>query len=197
MNQIIERKIKFLKQEFSKNNYVLLKDDIKDLKIQLERKPVQLYNLAIKFLLKNNEKINYENISKIIIIDIRIRDNLKKIITSLEEYIRVKYIDFKKIEFNNNLIKKIYTENLAKMIQELKVDEYNIIREIRNKVNHIVYPIIFEEFKNIFNNLIKIRNLDFINKNTFDKYLRSILNTNYNININFINNSFKKLKNYI
>lgn len=78
-------------------------------------------------------------------------------------------MDFKKIKFNNdNLIKEIYKENLGKIIKEMKEDKWNIIREIRNKINHISYPIIFEEFENIFNSLLKIRDLIFINKNTFN-----------------------------
>lgn len=192
MDKIIKDKIDFLKEKFIAKEYKLNNDDINDLVIQLERKPIQLYVLAIKLINKNKEKLNYENVKNLIKIDIRIRDNLKKIITSLEENIRNKYIDDKKIKFSNtSKIKDIYKEEFWKIIEELKIKKFHLIREIRNKINHITYPLIFEEFNQIYNKLLEIRKLKIINQKIFNKYLSSILNVNKNINLELVNNIFR------
>ena len=171
MNNIINKKIKFLEEELKKYNYTLEEEEIQDLKYRLNSKPVQLYLRVIKCLYKNNEEINYKNIKKLIKLDIRIRDNIRKVITALEECIRVKYIDQKEIGFNNfDDFDKAMKENLCKVINNIKnLDEkkqnlLHKIRVLRNEISHIVYPIISDKFIRIINDIKSLEVIDFVKK---------------------------------
>ena len=200
MNNIINEKINFLEEELKKYNYILEEEEIQDLKYRLNSKPVQLYLRVIECLYKNNEEINYKNIKKLIKLDIRIRDNIRKVITALEECIRVKYIDQKGIGFNNfDDFDKAMKENLCKVINNIKnldEKEQNLlhkIRVLRNKTSHIVYPIISDEFIRIINDIKSLEVIDFVKKRVIHTLLKIIYGSNNKIELIFF---YKLIRQY-
>ena len=193
MNKI-KSKILFLEKIFKNYNYNLNFENIKDLKRRLISKPVQIYLLAIEFLKKNKTKINYKNVKNLIILDIRIRDNIKKVITAIEEAIWVQLID-QKIQFEDFNRLKIFNnknDKLYEIINKLKQEELHLIRKIRNSVNHLVYPILFNKFEKIIKEIQKFKNIDFIENKIIDKLLTKIWQTNDDIKLKCINDLFMK-----
>jgi len=170
----INKKINFLSKNFKDNNYILSEKDIADLIIQLNRKPIQLYLKTIDVIkLNNKQSLTYENVSQMIKDDIKIRNNIRNIITPFEEAIRLEYID-KIIELGN--IQK-YLEfskyspknpTLPSIINELKKEIYHEVRKIRNDVSHLSYPMIFGDLENILIKLNNIKNIDFVNEKTLN-----------------------------
>ena len=188
-------KISLLKEVFKKHNYNLNVKDFKDLKRRLISKPIQLYLLVIKLLEKNNAKINYQNVKNLIILDIRIRDNVKKVITALEESIWVQYID-SKIDFNDyEKLKKLSSKNiiLYNVINQLEKNDLHLIREIRNDVNHIVYPIIFNKFEKLIQQILKLKNIDFIENRIINALLIKIYQAKKDLELNFIDDLFRRI----
>ena len=176
----IDEKIDFLSKSFKENNYTLTENDIKDLRIQLDRKTIQLYLKTIDAIKLNNKKIlTYQNVAGMIKADIIIRNEIRDLITPLEEAIRAKYIDknlelddiskFFKIAKSGN--EEYYFSNI---IDDLKIkdvnekDLYEKIGKIRNKVSHLVYPMIFNYFGTLLIELEKIKKLDFVKNSTVD-----------------------------
>ena len=171
----MEKKIQYLKNEFSQNYYELTDDDIKDLKIQLKRKPIQIYLLAIKWLIKKELLVTYENVRKIIKNDIKIRNNIRNIITSLEESIRVQYLDITIDSYDNfdqfYQKSKLGFRDVLSKINKLDLDD---VRKLRNDVNHLVYFMIFNQLDDAINKLNKFRDWEHVNQWVLDKYLESI-----------------------
>jgi site-specific DNA-cytosine methylase len=182
----IDKKIDFLTKSFKDNNYILSEIDIKDLKTQLYRKPVQLYFKTIDAIKLNDKKrLTYENVAGMIKADIKIRNKIRDLITSLEEAIRVKYIDKnlelyeidKFFEIAQSPNSKYYFSNI---IDDLKIkdvnekDLYDKISKIRNKVSHLVYPMIFNYFGTLLIRLEEIKELDFVNNTIVDSYIKNI-----------------------
>ena len=191
----LKTKISLLKQTFKEHNYILNVKDLKDLKRRLISKPIQLYLLVIELLKKINAEINYQNVKNLIILDIRIRDNVKKVITALEESIWVQYID-SKIEFNDyEKLKKLSSKNinLHSVINQLEKNDLHLIREIRNDVNHIVYPIIFNKFEKLIQEILKLKNIDFIENRIINILLVKIYQAKNNLELKFIDNLFKRI----
>ena len=191
----MEKKIQYLKNTFSQNDYELIDDDIKDLKIQLKRKPIQIYLLAIKWLIKKELLVTYENVREIIKNDIKIRNNIRDIITSLEESIRVQYLDITIDSYDDfdqfyQKSKSSFHDVLTK-INKLDLDD---VRKLRNDVNHLVYFLIFNKLDDAINKLKKLRNWRHVNQWVLDKYLDSInelKNRCENLDINYKVNFFK------
>jgi len=127
------------------------------LRIQLNRKPIQLYLKAINVIKLNKKQlITYKNVSQIIKDDIKIRNN-----------IRLEYID-KTIELAD-LYKILYF-----VINELKKEIYHEVREIRNDVSHIPYLMIFGSLEDILIKLNNIKSIDFVINETFDICIKKI-----------------------
>ena len=188
-------KISLLKEVFKKHNHNLNVQDLKDLKRRLISKPIQLYLLVIELLKKINAKINYQNVKNLIILDIRIRDNVKKIITALEESIWVQYID-SKIDFNDyEKLKKLSSKNinLYDVIKQLEKNYLHLIREIRNDVNHIVYPILFNKFEKLIQQILKLKNIDFIENRIINALLIKIYQAKKDLELKFIDDLFKRI----
>ena len=196
MNNQLENKIAFLKQEFKKYNYNLSLQDKEDLKRRLISKPVQLYLLGIEFLKKCKAPISYANVKKLIIIDIRVRDNIKKVITSLEEALLVKYIDSKYELYDLEVFRKLKSsKNLSDIIKELKNKSNNLdqIRKIRNDVNHLVYPIIFNKFEQIIGAIKNLKQINFVENKIIDILLTKIFQVNDDIQLECVSKLFKNL----
>jgi len=179
----INKKIKFLCKNFKDNNYILSEKDIADLIIQLNRKPIQLYLKTIDVIkLNNKQSLTYENVSQMIKDDIKIRNQIRNLTTSLEEAIRVEYIDqnlklddvdkFLKISQDKSNVYYFY--NIINNLNKNEKDLYEIIKNIRNKVSHLTYPMIFDYFKDLLIELENIKKLDFVNNKTVDSYIKKI-----------------------
>lgn len=176
-----KKKIDYLKEGFQKEGYNLSAEDIKDLEKQLTRKCVLLYCLSIEYCKQEKIPITYENISELIKVNIRIRNELRNLVTSLEEMLRAKYcdlengkfIDEEKIEkFNkltfNKILKKIYSKEDGK--------DWHEIREMRNDVSHISYPILNSKIYEYITSLNKISDKENVDKETIDNYIKRISN---------------------
>lgn len=190
----MKNSVNLIKKIFKENNYILSDEDIKNLIVQLERKPPNLYKLGIEVL--NNKKIivNYKNLVKLIKLDIRIRDNLKKIISPLEESIRTTYICYKNISINENKeFFKNNEKNFSSIIEEIFGGHINKklledIRDIRNLVSHLTYPIIYNKIDDILSKLERIKKIEFVDEKTIEIYIEKI---NNNINCFFDDESLK------
>ncbi|MGL6125391.1 MAG: hypothetical protein ACRC1F_02815 [Metamycoplasmataceae bacterium] len=185
-------KIKYLNNSFLQHKYHLNEMDIVDLEKQLVRKPIQIYLMAIEWLAKKEYPISYNNVKKLIKTDIKIRNDVRNIITSLEESIRVIYLDnqinedsfynFK--EFQNKSKKSlnyIIDKDLKNSNTSEVVSRFNKIRKIRNMVGHLAYLVIFDKIDIVLKELNDIRNLKNIDKEVFDSYIDSINNNLNNI----------------
>lgn len=178
----MNNKIKYLKKVFLNNNYELSDLDVLDLEIQLQRKPIQIYLMAIEWLIKNKYSITYQNVKELIKIDIKIRNNIRNIITSLEESIRVIYIDMKADDYSDlskfNIESKETLNNVIKTLEKNDYSEItpllNDIRNIRNDVSHLVYFLIFEKLDDTLIKMNNIRKIKHIDKKVFNKYIKSI-----------------------
>ncbi len=171
----MDKKIQYLKNLFSQNDYELNFDDIKDLKIQLKRKPMQIYLLAIKWLVKKELLVTYENVREIIKNDIKIRNNIRNIITSLEESIRVQYLDTEVQAYDDfDQFYKKSKDNFRDILTKIDKLDLDYVRELRNDVNHLVYFLIFDKLNDAINKLKNLREWEHINTWVLDKYLDSI-----------------------
>ena len=170
------------------NKYLLTNDEKEDLKYRLKTKSYYLYKLAIEFLEKNNIKANYQNVSNLIKLEIKIRNDVRNLITAFEEAIYNKYISYLEEKNLNINLKEISKIQLNKIINEkLKIPILNKIRHIRNDVSHITYFIIYEKIEDLISDLKEIKNIDFINEKNINILISKIKNEKNKL-------GFKKLK---
>ena len=171
----MDKKIQYLKKLFSQNDYELNFDDIQELKIQLKRKPMQIYLLTIKWLVKKELLVTYENVREIIKNDIKIRNNIRNIITSLEESIRVQYLDTEVQAYDDfDQFYKKSKDNFHDILNKIGKLDLDCVRQLRNDVNHLVYFLIFDKLDDAINKLKSLRKWEHVNTWVLDKYLDSI-----------------------
>ena len=146
-------------------------------------KPVQLYLIAIDWLKDHQKNINYRGVEKLIKDDIKIRDKVRKIITPLEEHIRARYCaDKNDPEFNivnsakfKNLYKKHKLNDIISTYTRNPDKQYfRKIQYIRNNVNHLSYPLLFQDFDEILQGLDQIKKLEFVDNNKIIKLIQKI-----------------------
>ena len=186
----IDRLIKL----FSENDYILTRDNINDLEHRLTTKPYSLYYLAIDFCKKRNQSINYNEIRDLIRLDIRIRDNVKKVIAAFEEHIWCEYVG--KLEENGeviNISKQMSKTSLRKIIKQTKNPLFTPIRLIRDDVSHLTYFLIYGKFDALINGLKEIKKIDFIKNSSINKLIDNITCLSDNLSIKWIKEYMKKI----
>ena len=170
--------IEILKNELLNKGYEMTSADVADFKKQLKRKPIQLYIMAIKHLEKTFVDISYMNIVNLIKSDIKIRNEIINFITALEQNRRTIYIKTKIKHDDIEGYKKTFKMTFSKIIKSIEHDsdaDIDCVRVVRNKVNHLVYPVIHEEFDFLVDQLKKIRLLSFVDISVLDKLIVKIV----------------------
>lgn len=178
-------KLKYIKEVFEKHKYHLKENDTKDLEVQLKRKPITLYLMAIDFLNNYNVAITYPHVQNLIKINIRIRNIIRELISALEEAVRVEYLDKNLTDIANyDEYQKFLRKSFTKIIKDLNLkDKFNSIRWIRNNVSHLSYPLIYQDLEKIIKKLKSLKTLNFVENQTIDLCLRKIAKANDNLKI--------------
>lgn len=170
----MEQKIEYIKKAFLNKGYQLNAKDLEDLNMQIKRKPPIIYIKSIEFLQESSIEITYNNVKNFIKKNIKIRDLVKSVVSGIEESFRTSLI---KYDATYDEYVSIKNKNFGSLIKNSKHPETEIllqIKNIRNNVSHLSYPIIEDNLTNIIETLLKSKEIDFIEDNRIDNIVEEI-----------------------